>query len=138
MQTVRMFVISIRRYIAMRNNNVVFSRHCRLKYILAQHFMTFILMFLYWLIEWAWLAKNVIGAITLCYNNIGNLLTSRDTTILVKIWQQTISKILRRHVSAINSHHQANNVISHCNIPSNRYDEHPHCLHNVASFLKCS
>ena len=50
---------------------------------------------------------NLIGANTLCYNNIGNLLPSRDTTILVKIWQQIVNKTLRRHVSAINSHHQA-------------------------------
>ena len=28
--------------------------------------------------------QNLIGAITLCYNNIRNLLPSRDTTILVK------------------------------------------------------
>jgi hypothetical protein len=37
----------------------------------------------------------------------GNLLPSTDTTILVKIQQQIISKILRQHVSAVKSHHQA-------------------------------
>ena len=42
-----------------------------------------------------------------CFTCIDNLLPSVDTTILVKIWQQIISKILRRHVSAINNHHQA-------------------------------
>ena len=37
---------------------------------------------------------------------VGNLLPSTDTTILVKIQQQIISKILRQHVSAVESHHQ--------------------------------
>jgi len=32
-----------------------------------------------------WAYKDLIGAITVCYNNIGNLLPSGDTTILVKI-----------------------------------------------------
>ena len=59
------------------------------------------------LCAFAYWSKHLIGAITFCYNNIGNLLPSRDKTILVKIWQQIISKTLRRHVSAINSHHQA-------------------------------
>ena len=52
--------------------------------VLAHHFMTVILLFLYWLTEWYWLAKNLLGAITLYYNNIDNLLPSRDTTVLVK------------------------------------------------------
>ena len=37
----------------------------------------------------------------------GNLLPSRDTTILFKNMTTIISKTLRRHVSAINIHHQA-------------------------------
>jgi len=57
-------------------NNIIYYRLETQQYVLARHFMTFILIFLYWLIEWAWLAKNLIRAITLCYNNIGNLLSS--------------------------------------------------------------
>ena len=58
----------------------------------------------YWRFETTYCFHIIlIRAITLCYDNICNLLPSSDINVLVKI----INKTLRRHVSAINRHHQA-------------------------------
>jgi hypothetical protein len=43
-----------------------------------------------------------------CCNNIGSLLPTKDTTILVKKYEKKIiNDTLRRRVSAVNGHHQA-------------------------------